>query len=252
MMTDEKKEKASFPAGLGIMDKIWEWQWIIRFIYIVLFADLALLVYSGQGILTWPVQTLNWTEHLGFFCVALAALGLIATTLMPFIANIVRLLLNELIYSSIFPDFLRAQSDYQKRSGEVPSGEVLDLALKENNQFLLKYYEKHNANWRTKFHERFKVGDLLFGILFFMMLDDHPQWFSDAQHSLVIDLFSHGGESGTVLFYTVLIIIFSTLMSLWFGKWDWGNIYYPPLYREKEEARRKAREREAQWEQQDR
>ena len=82
-MTDEKKEKASFPAGLGIMDKIWEWQWIIRFIYIVLFADLALLVYSGQGILTWPVQTLNWTEHLGFFCVALAALGLIATTLMP-------------------------------------------------------------------------------------------------------------------------------------------------------------------------
>lgn len=85
-----------------------------------------------------------------------------------------------------------------------------------------------------------------------MMLDDHPQWFSDAQHSLVIDLFSHGGESGTVLFYTVLIIILSTLMSLWFGKWDWGNIYYPPLYREKEEARRKAREREAQWERQDR
>jgi hypothetical protein len=66
-----------------------------------------------------------------------------------------------------------------------------------------------------------------------MMLDDHPQWFSDAQHSLVIDLFIHGGESGTVLFYTVLFIIFSTLMSLWFGKWDWGNIYYPPLYREK-------------------
>lgn len=31
------------------MDKIWEWQWIIRFIYIVLFADLALLAYSGQG-----------------------------------------------------------------------------------------------------------------------------------------------------------------------------------------------------------
>ncbi|MHA0945146.1 hypothetical protein [Enterobacter ludwigii] len=50
MMTDEKKEKASFPAGLGIMDKIWEWQWIIRFIYIVLFADLALLVYSGHGL----------------------------------------------------------------------------------------------------------------------------------------------------------------------------------------------------------
>jgi hypothetical protein len=58
MMTDEKR-KASFPAGLGIMDKIWEWQWIIRFIYIVLFADLALLVYSGQGILTWLFRHLT-------------------------------------------------------------------------------------------------------------------------------------------------------------------------------------------------
>lgn len=141
-MMDEKKDKPSFPAGLGIMDKIWEWQWIIRFIYIVLFADLALLAYSGQGILTWPVQAISWTEHLGFFCVALAALGLIATTLMPVAANVFRQVLNAIIYSSIFPDILRPQSDYQRHPGEVPSREVLDLALKENNQFLLNYYEK--------------------------------------------------------------------------------------------------------------
>lgn len=250
-MTDEKKDKPSFPAGLGIMDKIWEWQWIIRFIYIVLFADLALLAYTGQGILTWPVQVSNWTEHLGFFCVALAAQGLIATTLMPAAANIVRLLLNEIIYSSIFPDILRPQSDYQRHPGTVPSSEVLDLALEENNQFLLSYYEKHDIAWRNKFSERFKIGDLLFGILFFMTLDYHPYWFSHAQHSLACDLFNLGGDEGFVIFYIVLLIVFSALINIWFGKWDWGHIYYPPLYRKKENARRKQREMDEQWHGQD-
>lgn len=250
-MMDGKKDKPSFPAGLGIMDKIWEWQWIIRFIYIGLFADLALLAYSGQGILTWPVQAINWTEHLGFFCVALAALGLIATALMPVAANVVRLVLNEVIYSSIFPDILRPQSDYQRHPGEVPSKEVLDLALKENNQFLLNYYEKHDSAWRSKLSERFKVGDLLFGILFFMVLDYHPHWFSHSQHSLASDIFNMGGDEGFVIFYIILIIVFSALMNIWFGKRDWGHIYYPPLYRKKEEARRKQREMEAQWRRQD-
>mgnify|MGYP006959749297 FL=1 len=250
-MTDEKKDKPSFPAGLGIMDKIWEWQWIIRFIYIVLFADLALLAYSGQGILTWPVQVISWTEHLGFFCVALAALGLIAATLMPVAANFVRLLLSEVIYSRIFPDILRPQSDYERYPGKVLSREVLDLALEENNQFLLNYYEKHNSAWHTNVSERSKVGDLLFGILIFMILDYHPNWLIQTQHSLASDLINLGGDKGFVIFYTVLIIVFSALMNIWFGKWDWGHIYYPPLYRKKEEARRLQREREAQWQRQD-
>lgn len=139
---------------------------------------------------------------------------------MPVAANVFMLVLNEIIYSSIvsIQDILRTQSDYQRHPREVPSTEVLDL---------------------------------LFGILFFMVLDYHPHWFSHAQHSLASDIFNLGGDEGFVIFYIVLIIVFSALMNIWFGKWDWGHIYYPPLYRKKEEARRKQREMEAQWRRQD-
>ena len=246
-MTDEKKDKSSLPASFGIMEKVWEWQWIIRFIYIVLFADLSLLVYSGSDVLTWPTQVTNWTAHLGFFCVALATLGMIATTVMPCIANFIRSLLNEFIYSNLCPDFLRPCDNYREIYGEVTSREVLDLALEENNQFLLNYYEKYYSKWKSNLNERFKVGDLLFGILFFIILDYHPTWISNAQHSLITDLFYNFGEHGAVTFYIMVLIIFMALMNIWFGKWDWGHIYYPPLYRKKEEFRRKQREEEGQW-----
>jgi hypothetical protein len=54
MAKDEASQsdtKTSLGNGLSLIEKTWEWSWVMRVTTIVLFVDIALILKSGRGLL---------------------------------------------------------------------------------------------------------------------------------------------------------------------------------------------------------
>lgn len=142
-------------------------------------------------------------------------------------------------------DIGSSKSSYERPPGHVTDRELLNLALEEKSSFLLDMY-KDDCQKRTKAkredkHQRNMFEQVTFPVVLLSFIDYLVPSLPDG-NSIVRELSSASGE-----FWNFILIIFALLAFLAL-KWAWFSdpdhhtedwIYYPPLYKEIEEKRRK-------------
>ncbi|WP_368907763.1 hypothetical protein [Serratia marcescens] len=220
--------KSSLTSGFGIIEKIWNWNWALRFSSIVLFVDIVLILRSGEGVLNWSVagheQLLS---NLGFLAVSVAVFGLVVAILLPVLEEVVKAFYYN-IYLKCFP---QSQDEYNdpRPSGHVLADEVRECALREGNDFMLREYKEHQARIASDDAFRFQAGRLIFGTLLLALGDMMLSGFGYAQSSLISSSIQYLGKLGVVMAYLVLLGGFFLVFQVWFKTPHRNWMYYPPL-----------------------
>lgn len=151
-------------VGLSTLERAWEMQWALRLACGVLFLDIALLLRTQQGLMVWSAHSEGLMHDLAFLAVALAAFALLMSLILPLLGAVVRWLGWELI--ALLPSRWFSHTEHRGRPlGYVAEHDLLELALRENNDFLLSWYRHHVS--RREESEAFlhTLGNLVFGCL---------------------------------------------------------------------------------------
>ncbi|WP_313053418.1 hypothetical protein [Pseudomonas lopnurensis] len=215
------RNRTSLAGMLGVIEKAWELVWATRIICIALFLDSALLIYPGGGLLAWATGG-EPALNLGWLAIAMTVFCLLAVYGFP---AIIFLLKSVAIW---LDGVLPGPSQQNPRSrGRVPADELLDLALKEQSEFLLEWHERNRNARDSSMEQSLAFGDLLATMLLLGLADYAiGTWVSD-QPSLMSAFAGLGGMVESLLVVWLLFIT-CVVNKIWTA--DWGNyIYYPPL-----------------------
>lgn len=227
---EHNKPDASKPgltSGFGIIEKIWEWSWALRFSSIVLFVDIALILRSGEGILNWSTAGHEkLLSNLGLLAASVAVFGLFVAILLPvleiFVQSIFRLS-RKLVPSS------SDERDYQRPRDCVLAFKVRERALRDKDEFMMIEYRRHIVKKDSDQAFRNQVGRLTFGALFLAVIDIMLPVFGYAETSLISSAIQYTGDYGLMIAALVVLGGIGLLNSVWFKfpQLDWMN--YPPL-----------------------
>lgn len=130
------------PLGISALEKAWDFHWAMRFVSVVLFLDIALLIRTRTPLVEWTTSSDALLADLGFLAVTAASFALVVSFVLPLLTEIVRGIGTRLRMA--FPKLLGdAYTPPSRGSGYVWANDLLDLALKENSDFLLSWYQRH-------------------------------------------------------------------------------------------------------------
>lgn len=227
-MASSEQPKDSGKEGLShlsLMDKAWDFQWVLRFSCIVLFIDAALVLKGGKGLLYWSATTENLLQDLGFLLVATAAFGILVSFALPTLAYFLRMFLWR--FASV------AVSDQdRRRAGDVPAELLRERALERESEFLLRLYEQSVKQQDRERADLEHWGNLVFATMAIAIADGVlPLMYVDAG-SLVHDALAPLGHWGWKLAGLLLLVAGTFLRITWFAPERPHVVFYPPLDRE--------------------
>ncbi|HEQ0196597.1 MULTISPECIES: hypothetical protein [Pseudomonas] len=230
---DEQANAQAPSAGsaLAIIDKVWEFTWATRIICIGLCFDTTLVCYPGGGLLAWatgepPALTLGW------YAAALTIFCILAAYAMPIVLFFWKLLARQ-----IYVRLPRSGESGRSRR-TVFAYQLRDRALREQNQFLLDLYERHQSARRAQLAEADDLASLLAMMVVFILVNWGVGWLFAKAPTLVYAFAAWAGDPGKLLLAIMLIFFAIQATSIWLT--DQPNIiYYPPLAEELDAQYRK-------------
>ncbi|MBN3779970.1 hypothetical protein G3O06_20755 [Burkholderia sp. Ac-20345] len=231
---EEEKERGSAPPiALGYLQKAWEWQWALRLTYLLLYADLALLLSDRHGLLHAAIKGDWLPQSIVFLCLTITAFGLIASMVIPALADFVRSIVIEIAYGipSRWTAIFHHEPRWSRPIGCVTPHEIHNLALEEKDEFLLRLYERYDRGESLSREQRKQAGGLIFGVVLLTVADGAVFVGGIEDESIVHALLNACFPWG------ILFGIAMAFAGLWALKWAWLEsyqpnwIYYPPLYR---------------------
>jgi hypothetical protein len=231
--------KGAIGGGLSLIEKSWEWNWVLRVTTVVLFLDIALIVKSGHGLLAWDKASELLVRNLGFLAATGVAFGMLVALVLPLSSMVLREFLGLGIWKVLWW-FRRRDDRYRSPRGCVLSGALREKALREHSDFLLRLYERHRSDEQMYEQARQTQADLLFGFLCLVSFDTWLALSGRASTSLAFSMVEACGENGAGLAILLGAAIVCILIQLWFPERDLGWIYYPPLADEIEAERRRS------------
>jgi hypothetical protein len=211
----------------GILEKVWDFSWCLKAIYVGLFADTALIFLTGQGLAN---SSFNSEA-------ALANAGKILCTLLAFV-SFVSLIIPVVIH--ILNVVAQRPSEYHQLPPDcVSPNDLKRLALEEKDDFLLKLYLQHNQDVKELQNKKFNARTLLVGLTG-LVVTDHFVGCIYQTASIMTQLQSH-------LTWGVIVIL---LLALYYGiTWTYEEdvknrwIFYPPLATQQRNAEKEAEDR---------
>lgn len=227
--------------GLSLLERAWEVHWALRLACGVLFLDMALLLRTGNGLMTWSASREGILQDLAFLTIVLAAFALVMSLIVPWLSAIARWIGWEVIMG--LPRFLRSSEEYPHRPpGYVTACELLELALRENNSFLLDWYHRHVARRNEQDIAMQTLGDLVFGCWVLVSLDWALPLMVTGGDSLIGSVI--GALQGHIALVAMAIVVgsFVLLKHAWFPAYRTHWIFYPPLELALREKGRKVRD----------
>ncbi len=213
--------------GLSALDRAWEVQWTLRLCCGVLFLDIALLLWTAEGLMAWSGNSDSLLSNLGFLSVALTGFALVMSLGLPVLGTAVRILGWELI--SLLPSFLFRHEDRGRPLGCVADRDLLELALAEKSDFLLDWYRRHRA--LRDAHEAFMqtLGDLVFGCLVLAVFNGVLPLVMTTAPSLIVSALIALDEYALPVALLSLLAGCALLRRAWFTGHATNWIYYPRL-----------------------
>lgn len=224
------ESKVSPGLGLGALEKAWDLHWGMRFVCVVLFFDIALLLRSKTSLIEWSADSDTLLANLGFLAVAVASFALVVSFVLPLLAEGIRCL--AFAVSMALPKIFQSMPEQHHRPlGWVPAKALHHLALEEKDAFLMGIYQ-HSSRQREEYQQMIHtVAQLVLGCLLLAVADWALVYFAFAGTSLI---HSAVAALGTLDSVVVPIVLFAGCVML---KWAWFTdhpphwIEYPPLDR---------------------
>ncbi|MFG0410036.1 hypothetical protein [Pseudomonas sp. FYR_11] len=241
--TPSSNGSSTAPAiSLSWLERAWEVQWALRLACGVLFLDLAQLLWTGQGLMAWSKHSDGLLQDLAFLAVTLAGFALVMSLVLPMLGAIVRWIGWEVI--TLLPSVQFSAEEHRGRPlGYVAERDLLELALRENNSFLLDWYHRHVTRRQEQDAFMQTLGDLVFGCLVLAMLDGALPLIGTGDDSLIASAMAALQDHVAPVVLAVLAGGLLLLKRVWFPSYTTHWIYYPPLDLELREKVRKARDR---------
>lgn len=227
---EHSKPDASKPgltSGFGIIEKIWEWSWALRFSSIVLFVDIALILRSGEGMLNWSTAGHEkLLGNLGLLAASVAVFGLFVAILLPVLEIFIQSICS--FFSGLVPSSLN-ERDYQRPHDCVLAHKVRDRALRDKDDFMMSEYRRHKAKKDSDQAFRNQVGRLTFGALLLAVIDIMLPVVGHTETSLISSAIQYTGDYGLMIAGLVVLGGIALLNAVWFKSPQLDWMYYPPL-----------------------
>lgn len=239
MAKDESNQadaKSSLGSSLNLIEKSWEWSWVMRVTTVVLFLDVALIVKGGHGLLAWDKASELLVQNIGFLTATGVAFGMLVALVLP-LSSMLREFLNVGIWN-VLRWFRNGEDRHREPRGSVLSGTLHDRALRDHSDFLMKLYEKHRNNEQAREQARETQANLLFSFLCLIYIDVWMALSGRASTSLAYFVVDACGENAAPLAMLFGMGAICLLIQMWFPERGLGWIYYPPLAEEIEAKRR--------------
>ncbi|MBI5926447.1 MAG: hypothetical protein HY836_12730 [Aquabacterium sp.] len=239
MDTNTPPPKPSLPAGLSLIEKAQELRWTLQLSVGVLFADLVLVHYTGQNISHWSTSADQLLSNSGFLVTSLLMFGVLMSIVMPLSAELCRQIGWQLIIHVPWPDWMRTTRDYQRPSGKVYPDELHRHALEKSDKLLLDIYTMHNQKQAEGNAAKLATAQAIFSVVVLSAANYFADCFGMQGATLLQSAATTLGEYGELIGTVGGLFAFAAVKAAWYpaGSSDW--IYYPPLYREIMEERKK-------------
>ena len=231
--------KQSLTSVLAIIEKVHELRWTLHLAMMVLFADLVLVWRGERGIIHWSTSADQLLAHAGLLITGVLAFGILMSFVMPLAFWLFQQLgwiLNPYL------SWMQTERDYQPSDGNVRPTDILDYALRKGDKLLLDIYEAHERKQIARFSDELAVCQMMFSFLMLALLDYYlPGWIG-IQGTTVLQALALLGKFGENVLIIGFLLAFAAVVNFaWLTEYSQGWIYYPPLYKEIEEQRRKER-----------
>lgn len=246
-MTKENIGQTSTSAiekGLGMIERAWNIPWALMLICAVLFFDMAMMVHSGHGLCQWSAEDATLFRNVGWIAIMLASFSFIVAIFMPLFLVILRQA-SELM-STCLPTFplISDNRPYRRPLGVVLAHDLLDLALREKDNFLFQLYQTHQQTKRSDEQTREQLAKLAAMALLAAIADWALQHWISGSVSLINGLFGKLGDKSPFVVIGAFLYVGGILKWAWFPKYSPDTIYYPPLDQELRDAEKKFRDEE--------
>lgn len=212
----------------GIIEKIWDFNWCLKAIYVGLFADISLIVLTGHDLASSSFETETLLANAGKILCASLVFMCFVSLVVPAIVHVLNALAQPIPqHHPLPPDCVRP--DDLKR-----------LALEEKSDFLLKLCVQHSLDVREGQVKKTDARTLLTGLTILVAGDYILGYFHDTP-SIMRLLQSH-------LTWGVVLV---SLLALGYGiVWTYEQevkdrwIWYPPLAEQKRQAQKETEDRQ--------
>lgn len=229
--TEEPKDSAKEGLShLSLMEKAWDGQWVMRFVCIVLFVDGALVLKGRSGLLQWSTSTDKLWQDLGFLVVAAATFGLLVSFVLPALGLLVRWIgfhIRELVYRFFENE---GRDDLDGTYGFVNAHKFRLYALEKESDFLLRMYDDAWRRWLKRRTELDQAGNLVFATASLAVVDGFLAFVHPDGRSLVHDALAPLGDHAITLALVLLSAAIFILSQTWGAPERPIRVYYPPLY----------------------
>ncbi len=224
------QSKVSPGLGLGALEKAWDLHWGMRFVCMVLFFDIALLLRSKTSLIEWSADSDTLLANLGFLAVAVASFALVVSFVLPLIAVVIRWL-GFSVPMALPRIFQGTREQHHRPLGWVPAKALHHLALEEKDPFLMGIYQQ-STRQREEYDQMIhNVAQLVLGCLLLALADWALSHYGFADTSLIHSAVMGLGKLDSVVVPIVLIAGCALLKWAWFTDHPPHWIEYPPLDR---------------------
>ncbi|MCY0858740.1 hypothetical protein [Cupriavidus sp. D39] len=234
--TEQKLDtaKSAFSGGPVWIEKAWEAAWALRISSVLLFSDLALIVYSRHGLLGWPVAGEDLLQNLGLVAVAVAVFGLLVAIVLPALEFFLKRFLNEFIWDVPGFSTLVSKNLYPRPYGYVSVYKVYQHAIEGQSAFLMKIYDDSLRRLERAERSIKQLGSLMFSTVCFSIADAWSPRMGWTDESLISAGLRATGTSGAFVWTSVVAVCSAFVVYAWFSDNGRHWIYYPSLANEPE------------------
>lgn len=211
----------------GILEKVWDFSWCLKAIYVGLFADIALIALTGQGLTNSSFNSEAALANAGKILCTLLAFVSFVSLIIPVVVHILNVVAQ------------RTHEYHQLPPDCVFPKDLKRLALEGKDDFLLKLCLQHNQDVKERQSKKNDARTLLVGLTG-LVVTDHIVGYFYQTASIMTQLQSH-------LTWGLTVIL---LLALYYGiAWTYEEdvknrwIFYPPLATQQRNAEKEAEDR---------
>ncbi|WP_145500711.1 hypothetical protein [Yersinia similis] len=239
------------PANvLSLLDGLWQFDKLMKFVYYVLFLDTFLVWKKGFGIFKLSSAMLNGLS-IGDIVSFLMFFGFFSSLALIVFGYVFSEVFNRVRYSRFF-NF--GKNDYKPMpNGCVHLGSLAKFSMETQSDLAYKIYKDAADEKNRKYRCQHMAESVSVGCFFVFVFG----WYlssADASSGMIIDWLydfqkNSMSHAETGWFFSILLFIYAVIIYQSYGLLN-SNVYYPPLYEieEKERKRVKERDREMQRE----
>ena len=189
-----------------------EVKWALTLCSAVLFFDISQLLWARQSLQVWALNS----EGLAFWSMLLAGFAVFVALVQPVIGAALRQLGWEVI--ALLPVSLRSSGERRGRPlGHVAAHDLLELALQENSDFLLGWYQYHLEKRQRREAFMQALGDQVFGCLLLAIADWAITWETASDRSVITFALSSLGVLAVPVALMLLVGACWLLQRTWFS-----------------------------------